>query len=83
MSDTSNTPIRCEGYRRYGGAFTLGPVKWEQCKENATVMITIEQDGKVSDFPACNTCGEEGRQKGLKQIAAKPIIPTPSCQPQS
>lgn len=69
-----DTKTRCDGWRRYGGAFTLGPVKWEQCKNDATVLLTIEQDGEVlKDSPACAECWKEGREKGIKQLEAKPI----------
>jgi hypothetical protein len=56
---------RCEGYRRYGGAFTLGPVRWEQCDENAIVMIKIVQDGEKKTFPACQECWKEAATHGL------------------
>jgi len=66
--------VRCEGFRRYGGAFTLGPVRWEQCKEKATVQLRIKQDGKKQSFPACDTCWREAeRTKGMKVISASPV----------
>lgn len=66
---------QCDGRRRYGGAFTLGPPRWEQCTNAATVLLTLEQDGEtLTDSPACATCWAESRQTGLKQIDAKPII---------
>ncbi len=65
---------RCEGFRRYGGAFTLGPVRWEQCRETATVMLTVKQDGETQTLPACPTCWEEARNtKGITVTDAKPI----------
>lgn len=69
MSET----IRCAGYRRYGGAFTLGPVRWEQCKENATVMLKIEQDGKVDDLPGCQECWKEAQEKRLRILEVTPL----------
>ena len=51
--------MKCEGYRRYGGAFTLGPVRWEQCKSKATVKLTFLEDGKYKTLPACNECWKE------------------------
>ena len=51
---------RCEGWRRHGGAFTFGPVKWEQCENDATVMLTVIQDGKQTVQPACQECWQEG-----------------------
>ena len=66
-------PKRCEGYRRYGGVFTLGPVRWEQCKEQGTVMLAVEQDGEVQTMPACLKCWNEVIEKKIKVIEAKPI----------
>ena len=69
-----DTKTRCEGWRRYGGAFTLGRPQWEQCKSDAVVLLTVEQDGKVlKDSPACADCWKEGQKAGIKQIEAKPI----------
>lgn len=65
--------VRCEGWRRYGGAFTLGPVTWQQCKENATVMLKCEQDGKVQTLPGCAACWSEALEKGIKVLQATPI----------
>lgn len=64
---------RCEGWRRYGGAFTLGPVTWEQCKENGIVMLTFERDGKQQTLPACKVCWQEYIDTKLKIISAIPI----------
>lgn len=66
---------RCEGRRRYGGAFTLGPVRWEQCKEDATVTLKCEDCGTVDTLPFCQVCWDEGLRCGIKIIEAKPIIP--------
>jgi len=65
--------IQCEGWRRYGGAFTLGPVKWEQCKADAIVMLTVEQE-KIEDLPTCLECWNEGKTSGLKIISAEPLV---------
>lgn len=66
--------IRCDGWRRHGSAFSLGPITWEQCGNDAVVLLTIEQEGKiVNDSPACAVCWEESRSLGIKQIDAKPI----------
>lgn len=69
--------LRCEGYRRYGGFMTLGsPTSWEQCKETATVLLKVKQKDGTKTLPACQTCWNEALQtKGIKIIAAKPIIP--------
>ncbi len=45
MSDKKSKPVRCEGWRRYGGAFTLGSPRWEQCGNDATVMLEITHPG--------------------------------------
>jgi hypothetical protein len=47
--------MKCEGQRRYGGVFTLGPVTWVDCPDTPTVLLKI--GGKV--LPACNTCWQE------------------------
>jgi hypothetical protein len=70
----TTTAPRCEGYRRYGGVFTFGPVRWEQCNENATVMLTVVQDGKKETLPACPTCWNECIENKMKIIAATPIV---------
>lgn len=72
---------RCEGWQRYGGAFTLGPVKWEQCKETATVMLKLKQDGKVQTLPGCVTCWNEAIEKGIQILEARPITPNDQDQP--
>jgi len=77
MTATSKkkTP-RCEGWRRYGGAFTLGPVKWVQCPESATVMLTVKQEGekKKQRMPSCQKCWLEAcSTKGIAVLDAKPI----------
>lgn len=61
---------RCEGWRRYGGAFTLGPVRWEQCKEKATVMVTVKQEGgPKKTLPACDHCLREAQTTtGIKVL---------------
>lgn len=54
---------RCEGYVRKGGAFTLGPVTWHQCTNEAIVSITFNQnqEGKTT-LPACAECWERCRE---------------------
>lgn len=63
-------PIRCEGYRRYGGAFSFGPPQWRQCTNHASVMIHVEQDGNNDSYPSCFECIDEilthGNQYGIK-----------------
>lgn len=66
--------MRCEGWRRNGGAFTLGPVKWEQCKNDAIAIIKVVQDGKAEDFPACSICWKECIDKGIEIKGAQPVV---------
>lgn len=67
---------RCEGMRRYGGAFSLGPVTWTQCENDATVLLRLKQkDGPVEEMPACMDCWKEAQdpQWNIKILSAKPI----------
>lgn len=73
MKSEAKSAVRCEGWRRNGGAFTLGPVTWKQCEENATVMLKFKRDGKVQTLPGCQTCLNECIETGLEIIEAKPI----------
>ena len=73
---SANSSVRCEGYRRFGGAFSLGPVTWQQCSERAIAVLTIEQDGKVQDVPACSKCWTEAMYYGgIKITATRPVAP--------
>ena len=65
------TMIQCEGYRRNGGAFQLGPVKWERCKNDATHYVTVSQDGKRSKLPACEKCLTECIDNGIFKDAER------------
>ena len=70
---------QCEGWRRYGGAFTVGGVpRWEQCKEEAMVMIEFEQTNQGGQekgtLPACPYCWIEATEtKGITIISVTPI----------
>lgn len=66
---------RCEGYRRYGGAFTFGPVRWERCKEDAVVLLTMTQEGKESKLPSCLRCWKEARDYPGIVIKAVDTLP--------
>ena len=57
MSETS--AVRCEGWRRIGGAMSFGPPEWTQCENNAVVMLDVVQDKKREKLPACQTCLQE------------------------
>lgn len=66
---------QCEGWRRRGGAFTLGPVKWSQCEEEAEVMLKIKQDNKTQEMPGCKECWQEAiEHKSIKVLSATPIM---------
>lgn len=58
--------MQCEGWRRYGGAFTFGPVRWEQCKNEAVVILGVVQDGKTDEYPSCRVCWQECIDNGIK-----------------
>jgi hypothetical protein len=65
--------MRCEGWRRTGGAFTFGPVKWEQCTEDAIVNLVVTQKDKQETLPACKTCWQECIDNKIEINEAKPI----------
>lgn len=72
MSNKTNK-VQCEGYRRYGGAFTLGPVKWVQCEENATVTLTAVQNSEVKKLQICIACWKEAIENDVAIIDAVPM----------
>lgn len=66
MSDSEksdNKSSQCEGYRRYGGAFSLGPAKWLRCEGKPIVMLTIE--GKDESLASCLKCWNECKANDL------------------
>ena len=65
---------RCEGWRRYGGVFTLGPVTWKQCEAQGIVMLKFKDGKKVKKLPACKECWAECLTTGVVIIEARPII---------
>lgn len=67
--------IRCEGWERFGGIFTFGPVRWVQCPNDAVVMLKVKQDGKVSNQPACLGCWGKGKTNKIKIISSV-LLPT-------
>jgi hypothetical protein len=68
------TDVQCEGMRRYGGAFRLGPPQWVPCKNKATVKLKLKQNDEISEFAGCNTCWDEcTKTKGIKVISVHPI----------
>jgi hypothetical protein len=66
-------PLRCEGWRRHGGAFTFGPVTWKQCTETPTVWLKVKQTGKTQRMPACPTCWQESIDNEIEILEAVPI----------
>jgi len=64
---------RCEGWRRRGGAFTLGPVVWTQCDQPGIVMLTFIDDSKTRTLPACKKCWQECIDNGLTIKKVEPI----------
>lgn len=66
--------MRCEGWRRTYGAFSLGPVDWYQCENDGTVMLKLDQGGEISELPACQHCWNECLEtKGIEVLEAKPL----------
>ena len=71
--------MRCEGWTRKGGAFTLGPVIWHQCENEAIVNIEFEQtwEGKKEDvkiLPACKECWQKCiDEKKITILQVEPI----------
>lgn len=66
---------RCEGWRRNGGVFRLGPVTWKQCENQGIVTLKFRdaKSRKVKTLPACKECWSECLTTGVKIIEAKPI----------
>lgn len=65
--------MQCEGWQRTGGAFSFGPVKWEQCEEEATVMLTSVQQKVESTLPACQKYWTEAIERGIEIKTAMPL----------
>jgi len=65
--------MRCEGWRRYGGAFTFGSVTWKQCENDAIVNLTVIQERKKETLPACLDCWNECIEKKIKIVKVVPI----------
>jgi hypothetical protein len=66
---------QCSGYRRRGGAFTFGPVTWEQCPNTGMVMLTVKQEDGETTEPACAKCWQECIDTGVTIVDVKPILP--------
>jgi hypothetical protein len=66
--------MQCEGYRRYGGALTIGLPRWEQCKNEAIVILEIKQK-TIQKLPACNICWQESIESDtIEIINVEPIL---------
>lgn len=65
--------IRCEGWYRHGGVFTLGPVKWVQCDQPATMTCTVRQDGETETWSVCARCHKAGIDEGLNFLETKSL----------
>ena len=64
--------MRCEGWCRKGGAFTLGPVKWSQCENEAAVMLLVKQETEEG-FPTCMECWREAIERGIDILDSHPL----------
>lgn len=50
---------QCEGWTRYGGIFTFGPVEWKQCPNDGVVMIHFKDKKGELTKPACMECWQK------------------------
>lgn len=64
--------LKCEGWRREGGAFTLGRPIWTQCKNDPIVMLKVKGNDKY--MPSCSDCWQETiDDKDQHPIKSKPM----------
>lgn len=67
---------QCSGERRFGGAFTFGPVVWRQCENTAIAMLTVRHSDKTTqELPACAICWQECLDTNIEIVRATPIPP--------
>jgi len=52
---------------------TFGPVQWVQCPNDATVILTVVQDGETTDQPACNECWQEAIERSVVITQTRPM----------
>ncbi|MCP4394879.1 MAG: hypothetical protein GY804_11535 [Alphaproteobacteria bacterium] len=64
--------IRCEGWRIYGGAFTIGPPQWKQCKNDAIVMLKVTQE-ETQSLPACAKCWKSSIKNEIEIVSVTPL----------
>lgn len=69
--------MQCEGWRRYGGAFSIGSPVWKQCENDAVVTLTVVQEEK-QEMPACLKCWNEAKESGIVILNAEPIAKNPA-----
>jgi hypothetical protein len=60
---------QCEGWTRHGGAFTIGPPRWERCRNESTWLLTATQNGETRHFPVCDECREEAKLRGITIVS--------------
>jgi hypothetical protein len=61
---------RCEGYRRKHNFMTLGGrVEWEQCTNEAIMVLEVKQDEGIGKFPACEKCYEECKEREIEILS--------------
>lgn len=65
---------RCEGWTRRGGAFSFGPVQWEQCENDAVITMTVIQEGETSEMPACIECWSTALKTDMEILAVVPFV---------
>lgn len=69
----SDEYIRCEGFTRNGGIMTFGPVEWNQCENDAQVMITAVQGNEKGTYPMCLECWQRGIDYNIEISEVVPI----------
>ncbi len=76
--------MRCEGYYKYGSFMTFGPRRWEQCENEAIVMIRFidqqnnnnyEGEGQERTLPACAKCWQQCITDHMEILEVTPILP--------
>ncbi len=68
--------MRCEGWTRQGGAFTFGPARWYQCKNDAITMLTVKQGDGTQTLPSCEKCWKRCKaHDNIDIVKAEPLTP--------
>jgi len=79
-ADSSEIDVsKCQGWRREGGAFTLGPVVWRQCDGKPVVRMNVRQEGEeTGDLPSCERCwrGADANPE-VEIVSVKPLAEEP------